>query len=173
MQIPLSLWRAVGVVGLYTLVALPASALEIGDKAPAFSATTLSGDAVELSELIGEKPVYLKFWATWCQYCVRELPHAHSVYQRYGDEVAMIMVNVGLNDSVENIQRVYRKAEVSLPTVIDSSGEIVSAYAVVGTPNHVLIDTGGRLSYRSFLATDELDRRLHAIAEAAQEEVAP
>jgi thiol-disulfide isomerase/thioredoxin len=65
--------------GLALATALPVHALTPGDKAPLFEATTLDGENVDLAELVGEKPVYLKFWATWCRYCVNELPHAQHV----------------------------------------------------------------------------------------------
>lgn len=173
MKIPDPVWRLLSAISLSTLLALPASALEVGEKAPIFSATTLSGQDLELARIIGEKPVYIKFWATWCKYCVRELPHAQSVYKRYADDIVMIMVNVGLNDSIENINRVYRDNNIDIPTLIDTTGNIVSDYAVVGTPNHLLIDKNGRLAYRSFLVTDELDRRLEAMANATEREAKP
>lgn len=152
--------RAMGALSLCALLAAPASALNLGERAPSFSATTLSGQPVALAEVIGKRPVYLKFWATWCRYCVYELPHAQSLYDAYGEQVLVVMVNVGLNDSEENIRRVYAEAGVNLPTIIDTDGDIVARYGVVGTPNHVLIDAEGKLQYRTFLATDELDRQV-------------
>src|SRR5690606_3296136 len=77
--------RALGALSLCALLAAPASALSLGEQAPSFSATTLSGQPVALAEVIGKRPVYLKFWATWCRYCVYELPHAQSLYDAYGD----------------------------------------------------------------------------------------
>lgn len=40
-------------------------ALDIGDKAPDFSAVSLDGKKIAYSSLKGNKPVYLIFWATW------------------------------------------------------------------------------------------------------------
>lgn len=170
MPVFLTFNRALGALGLWALLTAPASALSLGERAPAFSATTLSGQPVALAEVIGKRPVYLKFWATWCRYCVYELPHAQSLYDAYGEQVLVLMVNVGLNDSEENIRRVYAEQGVNLPTIIDTDGDIVAHYGVVGTPNHVLIDTEGRVQYRTFLATDELDRQ---VAELAQSQPQP
>src|SRR5690606_11029014 len=90
--------------------------------------------------------------------------HAQSLYDAYGDQVLVVMVNVGVNDSEENIRRVYAEAGVNLPTIIDTDGDTVARYGVVGTPNHVLIDAEGNLQYRTFLATDELDRQVAELA---------
>ena len=155
-------WAAILALGIF--IAAQAQALNIGDPAPAFRMATLNGDSIDLADSLGKRPVYLKFWATWCRYCVYELPHAQQVYRQYGDNITVLMVNVGINDSVENIHDTYTEAGVSLPTAIDTTGDTVSRYGVVGTPNHVLIDADGKLLYRSFLATDELDTHLAALA---------
>ncbi|HEY7885468.1 MAG TPA: TlpA disulfide reductase family protein [Cellvibrionaceae bacterium] len=166
---PLIHWRQLAAtLTLTIIVTAPAHALNVDDPAPAFHTKTLAGDSINLADSLGKRPIYLKFWATWCKYCVYELPHAQQVYRQYGDSITILMVNVGINDSVENIQSTYAKAGVSLPTAIDTTGDIVASYGVVGTPNHIVIDADGKLLYRSFLATDELDTQLAALAAKAK-----
>ena len=122
-----------------------------------------------MAQWLGKKPVYLKFWATWCSYCKRELPHAQATYDQYHQQIEILTINVGLNDSVANIRELYQTRNIHLPTVFDAQGDLVTAYGVLGTPNHVLIDAEGKLVYRSFLATDELNKRIAAMAEDANE----
>ena len=147
--------------GLALTTAFPVQALDVGDKAPSFSATTLDGEAVNIAELLGKSPIYLKFWATWCRYCVNELPHAQHVYDKYGDNIHILTINVGINDSEKNIKELYEKEGITLPTVFDESGAITSQYKVIGTPHHVLIGRDGTIQLRSFSATDELDQVLY------------
>ncbi|UCG87635.1 MAG: redoxin domain-containing protein, partial [Gemmatimonadota bacterium] len=40
-----------------------------GAAAPAIEIEDLDGNAVDLGDLIGSKPVLLEFWATWCENC--------------------------------------------------------------------------------------------------------
>lgn len=158
------------VAGLTLAAALPVQAFGVGDKAPLFTATTLDGNTVDLAELIGQKPVYLKFWATWCRYCINELPHAQHIYDDYGDEIHVLTINVGINDSKKAIKEVYEEEGITLPTVFDEGGAITSLYKIVGTPEHVLIGRDGIIRFRSFLATDELDQALrHTYEKAAGE----
>lgn len=141
--------------------------LAVGDPAPDFSVQTLDGKTLQLSELIGKKPVYLKFWATWCSYCKAEMPYLQSVYEQPGEPVQVLSVNVGINDSVANIQQLFKAGGYSMPTTFDQNGALTAAYGVVGTPTHILIDRDGRVAYRTFLLTDQLE---NIVADWSQQE---
>ena len=147
---------------LMGVVSVPSAAnsLKIGDIAPDFSVKTINGKSVNLSDFTYKNPVYLKFWATWCAYCKVEMPHLQAIYDANGTEIKVLTVNVAMNDSIANINKFYRKNGFDLPTVFDQSGALTSSYGVIGTPYHVLINKQGRIAYRTFLATDELDERI-------------
>lgn len=132
----------------------------LGNAAPDFNATTITGEAFNLSDYKGKKPVYLKFWATWCSYCKAEMPHLNSIKQNYGDDIQIVTINVGMNDSIKNINHFFQNQGYQLPTIFDQKGELTSRYGVVGTPHHILIDREGKIAYRTFLATDQLDQQI-------------
>lgn len=134
----------------------------IGKEAPQFIATKISGSTFDLSQFKGKKPVYIKFWATWCSYCKAEMPHLKAIEQEYGEKVEVVTINVGINDSIENISDLYRKLNFSLPTIFDQEGKLTAQYGVVGTPHHILIDKSGNIAYRTFLANDKLDSIIKA-----------
>ncbi len=146
-------------------VSSQASSLKIGDIAPDFTVKTLDGTIVKLSDYIDKKPVYLKFWATWCSYCKVEMPHLQAIYDESGDHVEVLTINVGINDSISNIERYYQKNGFTIPTIFDQKGDLTSSFGVVGTPYHVLIDKQGKIDYRTFLATDLLDEKIAAWSE--------
>ncbi len=133
---------------------------KVGDKAPDFTATTVEGRKVNLSDYVGKKAVYLKFWATWCTYCKAEFPHFEATYNKYGHKVEVLSINVGINDSISNIEKLYAKEGYTVPVILDTDGSIVSSYNVVGTPSAVLIGKDGNIEYRTFHITDELNRRI-------------
>ena len=155
----------VSVLLLSTAIQAGGAPLAIGDNAPDFEVTTLAGKTFRLSDYEGDKPVYLKFWATWCSYCKVEMPHLQSIYNQYGEDVEVLAVNVGINDSVANIEQFFNQAGFNLPVAIDQQGDLVSDYGIVGTPHHVLINKDGQIVYRTFLASDTLDEMIEGWAE--------
>lgn len=160
-----SLRLTVSALLLSTAIQASGAPLAIGDNAPDFEVTTLAGKTFRLSDYEGDKPVYLKFWATWCSYCKVEMPHLQSIYNQYGEDVEVLAVNVGINDSVANIEQFFNQAGFNLPVAIDQQGDLVSDYGIVGTPHHVLIDKDGQIVYRTFLASDTLDETIEGWAE--------
>jgi peroxiredoxin len=149
-----------------------AAPLKIGEMAPNFTVKSLNGDTVKLSDFINKKPVYLKFWATWCSYCKVEMPHLQAIFDENGKHIEVLTVNVGMNDSISNIERYYQKNGLTLPTVFDQKGSLTSRYGVVGTPYHVLIDKQGSIAYQTFLVTDLLDKKITTWAQESRTEKA-
>lgn len=103
---------------------------------------------------------YLKFWATWCAYCMEEMPLLEQSYQQANAGYHVISVNIGFNQSKRSITNYLKKHGYQFPTVFDSDGSITRQYAVLGTPQHILLDSSGNELYRSALFTDELASKL-------------
>ena len=62
-----------------------------GSLAPDFRLLDLSGSPVRLSEVNG--PAVVNFWASWCPFCIEEMPDFQRVHERFGDRVTIIGIN--------------------------------------------------------------------------------
>jgi peroxiredoxin len=140
----------------------------IGTLAPKVVLTTIDGDSIDLGSLYGKKAVYLKFWATWCTPCREQMPHFEHAYETAGPNLAVIAVNVGFNDSLEEIQRFRRQHGITMPIVMDD-GRLAAAFHLRVTPQHIIIGRDGRIRYVGHLADPALDHALLA-AEAITDE---
>ena len=117
------------------------SAPRVGKEAPDFVLPSLDGEEIALSDYRG-KPVLLNFWATWCSPCRIELPHLVSAYRGYADkELVVLAVDVGEHPS--RVADFAFRFEVSLPVLLDVSGETASLYQVRAFPTNFLIDREG------------------------------
>ncbi|VAW79864.1 hypothetical protein MNBD_GAMMA15-1862 [hydrothermal vent metagenome] len=127
--------------------------------------TTLSGDTFTLEDYRNQQPVYLKFWATWCQPCRKEMPHLQHAFETYGKKIKIVSINIGINDDMESIKHTMLEFGLTLPVTIDSSGELSKAFDMIGTPYHVLIDRSGNIVHKGHKASKELDRKLAMLSE--------
>ncbi len=113
-------------------------------KAPDFTVYDVEGNAVQLSDYVG-KPVVLNFWASWCGYCVMEMPEFEEKYRELGDEVQFLMVNVtdGSRETVEIGASFIEEQGYAFPVVYDTDGQAVKAYGAYSLPTTVFIDAEG------------------------------
>jgi quercetin dioxygenase-like cupin family protein/thiol-disulfide isomerase/thioredoxin len=136
----------------------------VGHPAPVATLDTLDGKRVDLADLYGRKPVYLKFWATWCVPCREQMPHFEHAYEQYRSRIAVLAVNLGLNDAPEDVRKFLPTAHLTMPVAIDSAGELAESFNVVVTPLHVLIDADGNVAYVGHEANATLDQALARLA---------
>ena len=139
-----------------TLAAAPSEALlaELqlvpggGATPPALSLPDLDGRTVSLAGLRGQV-VLVYFWATWCPYCVRELPSTiESLQRRYRDQ-GLTVLAVNFEERREKVSAWVRARGLSMPVLLDADGDVSGDYRVTATPTAVLLDREGRVVGRA------------------------
>lgn len=155
-------------IGLYAPVraetgqeyAAQASAQLIGRRVPALVLTTIDGDKIDLGALRGKKAVYLKFWATWCSPCREQMPHFERVQQTSGDDLQVVAINIGFDDTVKQIKALRKQYGLTMPVVRDDDGKLGEVFGLRVTPQHVIIDKQGRVVYVGHLVDAKLENAL-------------
>jgi peroxiredoxin len=140
-----------------------AAAQLIGRRVPPLVLTTIDGDTIDLGALRGKKAVYLKFWATWCSPCREQMPHFEHVQQQSGDDLQVVAINIGFDDTVEQVEAVRKEFGLTMPVVRDGDGRLGDVFGLRVTPQHVIIDKQGRITYVGHLVDAKLET---ALAEA-------
>lgn len=153
---PATLWSSTGQER-----AEAAGASLIGAPAPAVKLTTIDGQTIDLARLYGHKAVYLKFWATWCVPCREQMPHFERTYEHEGSDLAVIAINAGFNDSLEDIRTYRQKLGLRMPIVLDD-GSLGGALNLRVTPQHVVIGRDGKILYIGHFVDDRLEAALKA-----------
>ena len=140
----------------------------IGQPAPAAVLRTLDGGTIDLATRYGRRPVYLKFWATWCAPCLQQMPGFERLHRQYGKRIDVIAVNAGFSDTEADVRAYRARHGLTMPVALDD-GSLGRRLNLRVTPQHVLIGADGRIAYVGHLD----DAALHAALErAAQGRVA-
>jgi len=131
----------------------------LGTQAPRLIVKTIDGQSIDLGRLYGKQAVYLKFWATWCVPCRQQMPHFQHVYETAGSDLAVIAVDVGFNDTADQVRAYRKQLGITMPIVVDD-GRLAEAFRLRVTPQHIVIGRDGRIQYVGHLADERLDAAL-------------
>lgn len=114
------------------------------ETAPDFTMTDASGEEVKLSDFFG-KPVILNFWASWCGPCKSEMPHFEDAYQKYGEDINFVIVNLtdGARETVEAASDFIEEQGYTFPLYFDTNTEGAVTYGTYSIPVTYFIGADG------------------------------
>lgn len=114
------------------------------ETAPDFTMTNASGEEVKLSDFF-DKPVVLNFWASWCGPCKSEMPHFEDAYQKYGEDINFVIVNLtdGARETVENASDFIEEQGYTFPLYFDTNTEGAMTYGTYSIPVTYFIGADG------------------------------
>lgn len=120
----------------------------LGRAAPAWSYTTLDGEALSSDDLAG-RPYVLNFWASWCvPACVDEHPVLADAAERLDGEV--VFVGVLYQDSPADAEAfLARYGDAGYPHLVDAAALAVD-YGVTGPPETWFVDADGVVRARNW-----------------------
>jgi peroxiredoxin len=124
------------------------------DRAPDFTLKDLQGRSFTLSENRG-KPVLLVFGATWCPYCVQEIPRLKNIFAKYGPQ-GVVVVNIDIQETQDKVARFADKHKIPYPILLDESASVSKKYGVRGVPNFTLLDKNGAIACRQCSSVEPL-----------------
>ena len=120
----------------------PSVQLNTGQPAPTFQTFALDGTPVHFPAAFVGKPLVIRFWADWCQYCEGEMKAIENVYQRHrGKGLQVLAINAGQDKPA--VAAFIKKIGVTYPALLDEKSKIARAYGVVGLPTTYFVDGQG------------------------------
>ncbi|OGS46061.1 MAG: hypothetical protein A2539_03490 [Elusimicrobia bacterium RIFOXYD2_FULL_34_15] len=96
--------------------------LMIGNKAPGLILSDMNGKRISLTAILSDnKPVVLSYFATWCQPCLKEIPHLQNLQAK--GKVKIILINI---DSLpkEKVAEFLKQNNITLPVLMDPESKI-------------------------------------------------
>ena len=124
--------------------------------APDFTVLDANGKEVKLSDFRG-KPVVVNFWATWCGYCVKEMPAFEEVYQQMGSDIHFLMINVtdGVQETIDKASAFIADSGYTFPVYYDTQYSATRTYGAYSLPMTFFFDAEG---YAIAQATGAIDK---------------
>ncbi len=115
---------------------------DVGAAAPNFMLTDSAGNVVSLDQFLGEKAVVVNFWASWCNFCLEEMPDLESVAQEFSDDLVILGINN--QETVAQGEPFALARGVTYPLLyLPRDDQIVKAYQVLAMPTTYYIDIDG------------------------------
>lgn len=151
---------------LALLVLFPVSVLALNqdDKLLPFTGQDMDGKTVDLSTVIGKKPVMLIFWASWCPNCKSEVPKVNDLVKKYQEKgMEFIGINVGYNDSEGKARRFMDKTGMAYPVIFDSKGKIPRMYGVQGVPTILVANKNGVIIFKNYGVPEISDEKFQQL----------
>lgn len=125
------------------LIALMLLSLKVGEPAPPLALErTIPGGAPATLESFRGKPVVMEFWATWCAYCVQEIPRLNALAEKFPG-VAFLSVT---DEQAPVVEAFLLKRPIHGSVALDRGGATFKAYDVETRPRTVLINPDGIVS---------------------------
>lgn len=117
--------------------------LKIGDPAPDFSGTDLSGRPLSLSQYQGQ-PVILRFWSTDCKYCRADTPIFNKYFEKY-QAAGLRVVYINRHSDEATVRQFIADLEINFPVLIDKDGAIAAHYNIKVEPQTIIISPDHRI----------------------------
>ncbi len=117
--------------------------------APDFTLPNMDGKRVTLYDNLGQGPIYISFWATWCKPCLEELKILEGLYQDYRDRGFRIFaINTEGARAKGKIKSFVKSNGFSFDILIDRDGEVYRRkYKGFAMPFSVMTDPQGKVIF--------------------------
>lgn len=103
-----------------------------------------NGQDIQLSSYRG-KPVFVEFWATWCEPCVALIPELKELYAQTHDK-GLVWAGVDKGDDAGTMDAYVTQEHIPWPNYNDEDGSISKAFQCQAIPLGVLIDPAGKVT---------------------------
>lgn len=105
-------------------------------------------EPLRLSTIADGRPLVINFWATWCPYCVQEMPDYLDIYRDYADRVSFAFVDVtdGQRETKDAAMTwLSDNGFAELPAYFDSELEASTAFGAWSLPTTVVVSADGEV----------------------------
>ncbi len=124
-----------------------------------FTLEDLDGNEVSLNDFTDKGPVYITFWALWCQPCLHKMRLLNNIYNDYKDDgFTLLAINIDDQNSVARVRGYINSQGYNFPVLYDPGEQVFEQLNGRTLPYALMVDTEGNIVQvdTGFLPGDEL-----------------
>ena len=118
--------------------------LDLLDPAIRLPIEDAAGNEITLAAYLG-RPAVVNLWASWCAFCIAEMPEFEEVFQQVKDDVAFVGINIDADQDRAEADQLAIETGVTYDLVYDSSEEIGQRLGSIAMPATAFIDARGEI----------------------------
>lgn len=111
-----------------------------GQQLPEFKMTSQDGKLIAISELY-DKPMLVVEWASWCPHCQKQLPIVQQMYEKYGDQIHFVLLNMNEpgKETKETADQYIKEKGYTFPYYYDEDQSAADLLQVQTIPSMYLV----------------------------------
>ena len=135
------------------------------DKVKLLEGLDLHGNHWSIKKQGKNKVILVTAWASWCQPCLKKIPHEKILIAKYKNKPFEI-VGINGDSDIRNALRIEKQYEIPWKNLVQkqSNGNLLDIFEVKSFPNFFLYDKKGKLRYSNInTSPDELDKLIESL----------
>lgn len=132
-----------------------------------FTLPDMDGKTVTMDGLLANhKAVLLNFWATWCPFCVEEMPDLVKLQDKFAGR-SFTVVGIDAGESRDDVSAYLGRHPVNYPILLDKDMAVSETYGVIGLPTTMLVRADGKVLGVYHSVTPKLEADIEAALETS------
>ncbi len=118
----------------------------LAEPMPEFKLPNEAGKSVSLSELLGQGPVIIDFWADYCQPCKQAMPALHALAEKY-DGLTVVLISLDAPKNQTKAKTYLKGKNFKFITLFDPDKIVAKKLNVTEPPHPFILGTKGEIVY--------------------------
>jgi len=116
---------------------------------PPIKLKSLSGNYVDIQKEIGDGPILINFWATWCTPCIKEMKAIEPIYNKYKDQgFKVFSISIDDINTVSRIKGFMKRKKFPFTVLLDTNHKVKTQMQVSNPPFTLLVNKKGEIVYK-------------------------